>query len=67
MRQLLGTWLVAVTELESGNEKAVCLKQLFVSCIETMFFSCTNMTIFSSDGRKSSSECVKLNLDPPVF
>jgi len=23
MKQLLGTWLPAVTELESGNEKAV--------------------------------------------
>jgi hypothetical protein len=67
MRQLLGTWLAAVTALGSGNERQFvqnnCLFPVFKLCpfhIQTGHFS-------QVTGRNSSNLFVKRNLDLPMF
>jgi hypothetical protein len=55
MRQLLVTWLHAVTMSEWGKELAVCWKNLFFSGIQTLFFQYKHQTIFCSDREKIMS------------
>jgi hypothetical protein len=67
MRQLLGTWLVAVTKLESGNEKAIFPKQLFFSGIHTLPSNAPKRQISLLTGRKSCHQYMKPNLKQPLF
>jgi len=67
MKRLLGTWLAAVTVLESGNERQFVQNNSLFSVFLLCSFRTKTRHFALVTGRKSSNQCLKLNLDLLMF